>query len=542
LKGGAPQADCGPAPGWGPCPGADPIGGGGAAGGGLNPGVGGGGGAAGGGLNPGDDGGGGRSGAVEPGSSGGGSPSDGGVRSLTKNPAHLPSVARLLVQADGSSDFMGDLATRTPGEVVMTFGLDLVRLPYVSGVGLLFLIAVRAPKQLAAASMNVVDLVVVIVVALAAIQGLRLGAIVLLLSFGGFLVGLYLGALLASVTVRWVHTQPSRTAVALVTMLGVATLCGVAGRLVGNLAFARVHRGRLGSVDSVLGVVVAIVASLLAAWLLANTLVNSSSLTLNASIDQSGIIRSLDGVLPAPPSVFSRVQSFLSAEGFPPVFAQLAPASAGPVSLPGNAQLQRAVAHAGASTVKIIGDGCGQIQEGSGFVVGRGLVVTNAHVIAGIPHPMVVDGAGPHQTTVVAFDPSYDLAVLRVRGVNEPTLALDPDKSSRGVEAAVLGYPGGGPFTVAPAGIMAEFEAEGRDIYGQGLTVRDVYEIQAVVRPGNSGGPLVQPDGQVIGVVFSRSTTNGDIGYALASPGVLSRVVRAAPLTSSVGTGPCTSG
>ena len=80
---------------------------------------------------------------------------------------------------------------------------------------------------------------------------------------------------------------------------------------------------------------------------------------------------------------------------------------------------------------------------------------------------------------------------------------------------------------MVPAGVMAEFEAEGRDIYGQGLTVRDVYEIQAIVRPGNSGGPLVQPDGQVIGVVFSRSTTNGDIGYALASPGVLSRVDQA---------------
>jgi S1-C subfamily serine protease len=390
--------------------------------------------------------------------------------------------------------------------------------------------------------MNVVDLVVVTVVALAAIQGLRLGAIVQVLSFGGFWVGLYLGALLASVTVGWVHSQPGRTAVALVTMLGIATLCGVAGRIVGNLAFTRVHRGRMGSVDSALGVVVAVIASLLAAWLLANTLVNSSSLSLNASIDQSKIIRSLDSVLPAPPSVFSRVQGFLSAEGFPPVFAQLAPASAGPVSLPGDAQLQEAVAHAGASTVKIIGDGCGQIQEGSGFVVAPGLVVTNAHVIAGILHPMVVDGSGPHQTTVLLFDPSYDLAVMRVIGINEPSLALDPDKSARGVEAAVLGYPGGGQFTVAPAGIMAEFEAEGRDIYGQGLTVRDVYEIQAKVRPGNSGGPLVQPGGQVIGVVFSRSTTDSDIGYALASPGVLSRVVRAASLSSPVGTGACTPG
>ena len=191
---------------------------------------------------------------------------------------------------------------------------------------------------------NVIDLVVLAVVALAAIQGLRLGAIVQVLSFGGFVVGLYLGALLASVTVTWAHGESSRSVVALVTLLGVAAVCGTVGRIVGNLAFSRVHRGITGAVDSALGVVVAVAASLLVAWLLANTFVNSSSLTLNASIDQSRIIRSLDSVLPAPPSVFSRVQSFLSAEGFPPVFAQLAPASAGPVALPGSAQLQQAVA------------------------------------------------------------------------------------------------------------------------------------------------------------------------------------------------------
>jgi S1-C subfamily serine protease len=390
--------------------------------------------------------------------------------------------------------------------------------------------------------MNLVDLVVLVVVVLAAVQGLRLGAIVQVLSFGGFWIGLYLGALLASATVQWAHSQGARTALALITLLGVATLCGVLGRLVGNLVFSHVHRGVLGGVDSALGVVVAVVASLLAAWLLANTLVNSSSLRLNSSIDRSRIIRSLDSVLPAPPSVFTKVQSFLSAEGFPPVFAQLAPASAGPVALPGEPQLQQAVAHAGVSTVKIVGDGCDQIQEGSGFVVSPHVVVTNAHVVAGIPHPMVQAGTTYYPTTVMYFNPSYDLAVLRVDGLDEPSLLLDPNQSSRGVTAAVLGYPGGGSFTVQPAGIMATFEAEGRDIYGQGLTVRNVYEIQAVVRPGNSGGPLVQGDGQVIGVVFSRSTTNGDIGYALSSPGVLSRVQQALASNSVVGTGACTTG
>jgi len=143
---------------------------------------------------------------------------------------------------------------------------------------------------------------------------------------------------------------------------------------------------------------------------------------------------------------------------------------------------------------------------------------------------------------VLLFDPSYDLAVMKVDGLTEAPLTLDPNQVGRGTKAAVLGFPGGGSFTVRPAGVMAVFEAEGRDIYGQGLTVRSVYEIQAVVRPGNSGGPLVEPDGQVVGVVFSRSTTNGDIGYALTSPGVLSRVQKAETRSTAVSTEGCTAG
>jgi S1-C subfamily serine protease len=388
---------------------------------------------------------------------------------------------------------------------------------------------------------NLLDVLLLVVVAVAAIEGLRLGAVLLTLSFVGFWLGMYLGAILASATVRWVHSQPSRTAVALITMIGCAILLGTLGRVLGARSFRALHRGKLGSVDSVLGVAVAVVASLLAVWLVASTLVNSSYPSLNSVIANSTIIRSLDNVLPAPPSVFSRVQAFLSQEGFPPVFAQLAPASAGPVTLPGAATVNAAVAAAGASTVKVVGEGCGQLQEGSGFVVAPGLVVTNAHVVAGIPHPTVDDASGTHDTAVVFFDPSFDLAVLRTN-VTEPALALDSQTVPRQTQGAVLGYPGGGPFTYGPAGVMAEFEAQGRDIYGQGLTVRDVYEIEASVRPGNSGGPLVLPNGVVIGIVFSRSTTNDTIGYALTSPGVLTRVHQAEAATGTVGTGGCTNG
>jgi S1-C subfamily serine protease len=191
--------------------------------------------------------------------------------------------------------------------------------------------------------------------------------------------------------------------------------------------------------------------------------------------------------------------------------------------------------------VKIEGVGCGQIQEGSGFVVAANLVVTNAHVVAGIQSPRVIDHAGSHRSVPIFFDPSFDLSVLRTTGLTDPPLHVLDSNVGRGTQGAVLGYPGGGPFDVEPAGVMAEFTATGRDIYGQGLTSRPVYELQAVVRPGNSGGPLVEPNGTVVGVVFSRSASDPNIGYALASHDVNTRVQQAEATNSPSGTGSCAS-
>ena len=302
---------------------------------------------------------------------------------------------------------------------------------------------------------------------------------------------------------------------------------------------SRVHPGVARSVDSAAGVVVAVAAALVTTWLLASTLVNSSSVALDNAILQSRVIAGLDHVLPAPPAVFSQAQGFLSEEGFPPVFGVLAPASARPVPLPGDATVRQAVRTAGASTVKVEGFGCGVIQEGSGFVAGPGVVVTNAHVVAGIRQPLVQVGTRLQVAQVLAFDPTFDLAVLRVPGLTAPVLTLDPSTVPEGTQGVVLGYPEGGPFTADPAGVMAQFQAEGRDIYGRGLSVRDVYELDAAVRPGNSGGPLVLPDGRVVGVVFSRSTVDSSVGYALTSADVLPRVEAAEQVRTPVGTGAC---
>jgi S1-C subfamily serine protease len=168
--------------------------------------------------------------------------------------------------------------------------------------------------------------------------------------------------------------------------------------------------------------------------------------------------------------------------------------------------------------------------------------VTNAHVVAGEPVSNVVVGGVPYPATAVLFNPSLDLAVLRTGAPLGPVLHLDTSTVTRGTQGVVIGYPGGGSLQFVPAGVTASLTAEGRDIYNEGLVVRSIYELVATVRPGNSGGPLVAADGQVIGVVFSRSTVSAQVGYALASPPVAAAVAGVENRSSAVSTGGCATG
>ena len=225
--------------------------------------------------------------------------------------------------------------------------------------------------------------------------------------------------------------------------------------------------------------------------------------------------------------------------GFPQVFTGLEPSLPTNTPLPNLGSLTAAVQKDRASVVKIEGRGCGGIVEGSGFVASSGFVVTNAHVVAGVANPVVLDANGEHATEVVWFDPNFDLAVLRVSGLAGKPLDIDTAHAPNGTASVVLGYPGGGPFSAAPATVLSDFTAVGRNIYGQGATSRDVYGIKATVIPGNSGGPLVNRSGAVIGVVFAESTTYNQVGYALATPQVVTELHQAEARNTPVGTGQC---
>jgi len=395
--------------------------------------------------------------------------------------------------------------------------------------------------------MNWVDLVLLAIVALAGIHGLRLGAAMQVLTFGGLLLGLVLGAVAAPPVAKVVHGGTAKTLVALVVLIGVASFVSGLGRLLGAHSGRVVQRLRLGSVDSVFGVAVAVAFTLVATWLVAILLQQTRYASLDRSLQQSRIVRALDAVLPPIPSVFAGVERFLAQNGFPVVFAGLPPQTVAPVNLPTDASARAAVVSAEGSTVQVAGAGCGVIQEGSGFVVAPGLVVTNAHVVAGIAAPAVIDSTGRHPATAALFDPRLDIAVLRVPGLSDRAQPVNSTVVGRGTTGVVMGYPGGGPLTARKAGVSAAFDAVGLDIYGSSQTTRKIYQLDAVVEPGNSGGPLVAsgdpsiPNGTVIGVVFARSTTNANVGYALAMPAVSADVARAQATRGRADTGGCVS-
>jgi S1-C subfamily serine protease len=387
---------------------------------------------------------------------------------------------------------------------------------------------------------NLLDLFIVLLVLAALARGVAQGAILQVLPFGGFWIGLLAGSALAPLTARLVSGPAAKVAVSLVTVFGAAMLLSGAGREIGVRAWGALRRARLGFADSALGAVVSGVATLFGIWLLGTILAGLPLQSVSRSIHDSVIMRGLDRLMPPAPQVFSRVRQLIGANGFPDVFAGLEPAPREPVPPPADPDVRAALQAAGGATVRIVGAGCGGIKTGSGFVAGPGLIVTNAHVVAGIDRPVVEDEAGQHDATPVLFDEDLDVAVLRASGLAAGPLSMRGSVVDRGTGGAVIGFPGGGDLRAGPGAVMGDFTATGRDIYGQDLTRRDVYQLQAEIRPGNSGGPFVLSSGEVVGVIFSTSATNPDVGYAITSPEVIPRVRDASGRTQGVDTGPCT--
>jgi S1-C subfamily serine protease len=207
---------------------------------------------------------------------------------------------------------------------------------------------------------------------------------------------------------------------------------------------------------------------------------------------------------------------------------------------PGKVGRDPDVRAAQASVLKIRGENdCGRGVEGTGFLYSPNRLMTNAHVVAGVDDPVVLVGEEEVPAQVVYYNPDLDIAVLDVAGIDRPHLSFDKNGHARQA-AAVLGYPNDGPYNVQAARIRGEQRLRSPDIYGNGTVVREVFSLRALVRPGNSGGPLVSQDGDVLGVIFAASVTDSDTGYALTAEQVAQGAAQGLSSTNEVSTGDCT--
>lgn len=374
-------------------------------------------------------------------------------------------------------------------------------------------------------SINVIDVLILIAVVIGLANGYRRGFWLSLTQYVGLLVGVLIAAASARYALDYlqINNPTARPLGAVLVLVIGGSLGSSIGFAVGepirrNILRTGVHT----STDSVAGAALSAVAVLLMCWFLGLSFSRGPSPEIAQQIQRSALLRSLDHVAPRPPGFLASVQQVLAGVQFPSVFAGLEPTLPGALPVPASVDTA-GVNSAAQVVVKVSSVGCGGIVTGSGFPVGNGYVVTNAHVVSGTTsHTIITPGGSTLRATVVLFDPERDVAVLEVPGYSAAGLTFGP--ADRGTQGAVIGYPGGGPEKTVPAVVDGSVEAQGRDIYNQNLVTRQIYVMQATVRPGNSGGPLVDLQGRVLGLVFATSASDPNQAYALTDAEIESDV------------------
>jgi S1-C subfamily serine protease len=378
-------------------------------------------------------------------------------------------------------------------------------------------------------------LIVAFAVAMA-FWGYQQGLIVGVLSLGGFAIGAFLGSRIGPALLPDGSHSPYAPATALA---GALLIGGIMAVSLEGLAYG-MRRQLLGSAgrrrgitiaESTGGAVLLVALALGLAWLFGAVALNApGSKGLRQAVQESAILKALNDTFPPSSSLINalhRIDPRVTVQGRSPNVA--AP----------NSKIARdpEVQAAESSVVRVLGTACGLGVEGSGWIAAPGLVVTNAHVVAGETDTSVTpSGSSSLDATPVHYDPTNDLALLRVDGLPGPALSFAPQVTS-GTAGAVLGFPENGPFTIAPARVGVTGPVVTQDSYGRGPVTRQLTALRGEVRSGNSGGPLIDAGGRVMGTVFASTTQGRPGGYAVPN-GVVGEAL--SDSTGEVSTGPCT--
>lgn len=390
--------------------------------------------------------------------------------------------------------------------------------------------------------MNLVDWLLIGAVVVFAIAGWQRGFVQGVLSFAGFLAGGVVGALVLPAVVS--RTDLPGLAKAIAVGVGVLVLA-IAGQ-VGASLLGRMIRGTLTwtpvrVVDNAGGALLNVLALAVVTWIVASAFAYLPASPVSQQLTESKALVALDSLVPsAVRNAFGSLRDLVGTTAVPRIFSGLAQITGPDVAEPDTDTAGPAIAAARESIVRIAGPTpeCDAAVTGSGFVVAPGRVLTNAHVVAGVDEPIVRVRAGDPGSAarVVYFDPQTDIAVLDVPDLTAPVLPLMLDTAASGDPAVVAGFPEGGPFQAEPARIRTVVQASGDDIYGRAGVEREVYVFRGLVRPGNSGGPLLDPEGRALGMVFGAAEDDQEVGYALTAAELLPAVASESSVPVDTGT------
>jgi len=388
----------------------------------------------------------------------------------------------------------------------------------------------------------VLDVLLVVMLVSYLAYGLRNGLSSTIFAIAGVVAGVIAAFFVAPLVSAWVPIPTLRLIVTIVAVVGLVTAGHALGAAIGRGIRRGIARSPLSGLDRILGAIVTVVAAALIAAVVSTSVAQLGVPLLSKAIAGSNVLRTINLLTPNPVEAWlAQLRGTLTEKG-QPIFSQAI--SGGPPVVPKINTGSAALNAAAQSVVKITGNAyaCGQSQSGTGFVVANDRVITNAHVVAGVTEPVIAAPNGASlQGSIVYFDPEMDLAVIMVPGLSAAPLAL-VDTLAPGTDAAIEGYPFGGPFTAGGASVMSVTTASMPDIYGSTKTEREIYTLAADVKEGNSGGPLLTVGGAVSGVVFARNAQTPNVGYALTMSELDPVAARAPALTNSVSSGDCIRG
>lgn len=380
--------------------------------------------------------------------------------------------------------------------------------------------------------MSVLDLFIVLFVVLVVARGARTGFLAGVFSLVGVVLGVLLGSRLAPFLVPENESLVFRAGVTLASILAFAVLGDVLARAIGRSIRSRLRGSASTSLDGLGGAALGLALSLTLVWVVGLFVLQAPPLaSLHPSVKESQILHALNERMPS--QFFTEAVSKL--DPLPQIRAPQAN-----VDNPDEGIVQDPDVSAAASgAVRITGIACGYGVEGSGWVAAPDLVVTNAHVVAGEAVTRVqAGGAGPSKRAqTVFFDKKNDIAILRVNNLGLTPLPIA--EPTTGEPVAVLGFPENGPLDVRPGRTGETRRVISTNAYNNGPVERTVTSFRVYVRPGNSGGPVVNADGEAVSTIFASRADSSNSGYGVPSQLVQQRLDRAAQRAKPVSTGPC---